>query len=434
MKRLPIFFALLLAAGGLTSAAQGATFQICVKADVLTTDASLTANGVTEDYWKGADDPVEYLAVGRGFRVKVRQGAWVQTFDSHPESGCFSFNRTSATGFDIRVYGFATDSAGNHVRIHDAGTSTSSWYPGATYSALWTGQTLSSVSANEYVLDGRASDRWTTIAAAAFGLHRYHDGNSGKTISIGFDEGDCNDSGSINGNAPDYVESNDAHIVRIGRCASTSSDAREKMLVTHEQGHAMLRMYYGFDGDDAPRDQGYTPPNGINPAAPPQGSSCWNVSSYGMNSLEWNSQAFKEAFADFYSAKVWNAKDSRGTYTYRGIAYDLEFWDNFTETNPFGGFTDNFCGSTANGVTTKGDMLRFLWDFFTVTGCVNQPSQLDMFEVYRMVRENHRDGTYNLTNSNYDAALKFAIENSVAALSGCEQDAYDAYAGWNGLH
>jgi len=69
-----------------------------------------------------------------------------------------------------------------------------------------------------------------------------------------------------------------------------------------------------------------------------------------------------------------------------------------------------------------------------VAGCASQPSQLDMMEVYRMVRENDRNGTYSLTNSNYDAALEYAIENSVAGLSGCEQSAYDAYAGWNGLH
>lgn len=433
MKRLTLLFALLLAASGLVQAVQAATFEICIKADVQTTDSGSTANGIDEDYWPGANDPVEYLVVGRGFRVRVRQGAWVQDFDSDPATGCFSFNRTSATGFDIRVYGFATDSAGNSVRIHDAQTATGSWYPGSTYSALWQGQTLSTASSNVYVLDGRASDRWTTIAAAAFGLYRYHNGNSGKTISIGFDEGDCNDSGSINGNAENYIESNDAHLIRIGRCASTSSDAREKMLVTHEQGHAMLRMYYGFDGDDAPRNDDYSPPNTITTTDPPQGSDCWNVSSYDMNSLEWNSQAFKEAFADFYSARIWNAKDDRGTYNYRSTAYDLETWDNVGDTSSSGGFTGNWCGSSANGVTTKGDMLRFLWDFFTVAGCAAQPNELDMMEVYRMVRENHRDGTFPLTNSNYDLALEFAIENSVAGLSGCEQSAYDAYAGWNGI-
>lgn len=78
----------------------------------------------------------------------------------------------SNRGFAVRVYGFATDSAGNHVRIHDAQTDTSEYYPGSTYSALWTDQTLSASEPNYYILDGRASDRWTTIAAAAYALSR----------------------------------------------------------------------------------------------------------------------------------------------------------------------------------------------------------------------------------------------------------------------
>ena len=424
----------------LSSPAAAATFQICVVADVQATDAALTANGVTEDKWIGAADTDEYQVVGRGFRVRVRQGAWVQDYDSHPETGCFSFDRASANGFDIRVYGFATDSAGNRVRIHDGQTDTSSWYPGATYSALWQNQTLSSGQPNYYQLDGRASDRWTTIAAAAFALYRYHDGNSGVTLSIGFDEGDCNDSGSINGNAPNYVESDAAHLVRIGRCASSSSDAREKMLVTHELGHAMLRLYYGYDGDDQPRSQTYDPATDDDPitlAWPPAGGRCWDsdggFDSYGMNTLEWNSQAFKEAFADFYSAKVWNLKDNRATYTYRGTPYDLEMWDNTGGVNTSGGFTAEFCGSDAANVTTKGDMLRFLWDFYTLAGCADQPNRLDMFRLYRAVRENDRDGTYDLTNTNYDEAVEYAIENSLPSLSGCEQGGYDAYAGWNGI-
>lgn len=417
--------------------ASAATFQICVKIDIQTNDSGRTANGITEDKWVGADDPTEYLVTGRGFRVKVEQGAWVQTFDSHPETGCFAFERTSSTGFDVRVYGFATDSGGNAVRIHDAGSSTSSAYPGGTYSALWSDQTLSSSQPNTYVLDGRASDRWTTIAAAAYGLFRYHDGNSGKTISIGFNEGNCNSSGSIYNNAENYIESDASHLFRIGRCAGTTSDAREKMIVTHEQGHAMLRLFYGYDGDDAPRSQTYQPPASVTLASPPQGGRCWDADggfdSYGMNTLEWNSQAFKEAFADFYSAKVWNTKAARATYTYRGSAYDLEKWDNVGDTHDWGGFTVNWCGSSANNVTTKGDMLRFLWDFYTLTGCASQPNRLDMMRIYRAVRENHRDGTYPLTASNYDLALEYAIENSVPTLSSCEQTGYNAYAGWNGV-
>ena len=396
---------LLLMLAAIGSPASAATFEICVRVDIATTDSGLTANGISEDKWVDANDPNEYLVAGRGFRVKVRQGNWVDTFDSHPETGCFTFSRNSSQGFAVRVYGFATDSAGNHVRIHDARTDTSEYYPGSTYSALWTDQTLSASEPNYYVLDGRASDRWTTIAAAAYALYRSHDGNAGKTISFGFDEGNCNNSGSINGNSENYIESDEAHLIRIGRCASSSSDAREKMIVTHELGHAMLRLYYGHDGDDEPRSQTFSPPAFIPACSPPQGPGCINVSSYSMNSLEWNSQAFKEAFADFYSAKVWNEKDARGTYTSRGVAYDLEVWDNVNDVHNWGGFTLNFCGYLSPFVTTMGDMLRFLWDFYTLNGCADQPNRLDMFRVYRAVRENHRDGTYDLLYWNYNEAL-----------------------------
>jgi len=417
------------------SPALAAPFTICVQVDVQTTDSGLTANGISEDKWVGANSPTSYRVVGRGFRIRVSQGSWANTYDTNPSTGCITFDRSSSSGFEVRIYGLATDSSGNRVRIHDGQTNTGSWYPGGTYSALWRNQTLSSSQTNVYVLDGRASDRWTTIAAAAYGLYRYHDGNAGRTLSIGFDEGDCNDSGSIHGNAENYIESNGAHLLRIGRCASTNSDAREKMIVTHEMGHAMLRLYYGYDGDEQPRDQTFEPPLlALLIPAPPQGSGCVNVSSYGMNSLEWNSQAFKEAFADFYSSKVWNLKDARGTYTYRGIAYDLEKWDNVGDDHDLGGFTVNWCAASGlANVTTKGDMLRFLWDFYTVTGCNAQPNRLDMFEVYRAVRENDRDGTFPLSISNYDDALEYAIEESVPSLSGCEQQGYDAYAGWNGI-
>ena len=409
--------------------AHAATFKICAKVDIQTTDSGKTANGITEDYWVDADNPDEYIVRGRGFRVRVSQGAWAQTYDSDPVTGCFTINRTVSTGFGVRVYGYATDSAGNHVRIHNAGANTSSWYPGQTYSKWWGNQTLSSVNSNIFIVNGRSNDRWTTMAAAAFALFRFHNGVSGATISIGFNNGNdkCNSSSSIQDNGADYIESHNAHLIRIGRCNDqTKTDTREKMIITHELGHALARLYYGFDGDDAPRNQFYSP--GL--LVPAQ---CRNVSSYGMNSLEWNSQTFKEAFADFYSAKVWNNRNSRGTYVYRGVAYDLEKWDNTGNQNTYGGYTLNVCNSYLPNISTKGDWLRFFWDWYTAS-CNSQPSQLDMMRLYRMVRENHRSGAFNLSSrSNYDDATKFSILNSIPGLSQCEKDKVDFYMDHNNL-
>lgn len=405
--------------------AQAATFSVCIRSNIQTTDSGQTANGIDEDYYSLANQPGGEEVVGRGFRVRITQGTWGQTFDSDPTSGCFSFARDSSTGFTVRVYGFATDSDGNSIRIHDAGTDTSSWYPGNTYSAVWNNQSLSSVATNTYVLDGLANDRFTAITAAAFGLHRIHGPNANKTISIGFTENDCDNSGSTHGSAEQYIESNDAHLIRIGRCSPGDPDSREKMIITHEMGHAMLRMYYGYDGDDLlPTSQQEYVPRAGTPSA------CVNVGSYGMRSLEWSSQTFKEAFADFYSSRVWNGKDARGTYTYRQTAYDLEQWDTAGGPNTEGGVKVNVCGNNTDNVGTKGDWLRFLWDWFTAA-CASQPSDIEMFELYRMVRENSRTGVYPLTYTNFDDAVRYTIDNSIGGLTTCEKDFVDEAMTWN---
>jgi hypothetical protein len=405
--------------------AHAATFTICVRANIQTTDSGIAANGLDEDYYQFANQAGGFEVVGRGFRVQLTQGAWSDTFDSDPTNGCFSVVRNSANGFGVRVYGFATDDNGNHVRIHSAGTDTASWYPGATYSAVWSNQTLSSSGTNSYVLDGVANDRFTTIAAAAFGIHRYHGTISDKTISFGFVENDCDNSGSTHGSAERYIESDDAHLIRIGRCNPGDPDTREKMLITHELGHAIARLHFGYDGDDIlpTGDQEYVPPVGT-PAA------CVNVGSYGMRSLEYNSQTFKEGFADFYSSRVWNAKDSRGTYVYRQTAYDLEQWDTSGGGNTSGGVKVNVCNNNTSNVATKGDWLRFFWDWYNAN-CASQPSDNDMLTLYRMVRENDRTGTYNANYLNFDNATVYAIENSIAGLSDCEIDVIGEYMDWN---
>lgn len=389
------------------ASADAATFEICVRVNIQTTDSDLQANGVREDYYRGMN--TRGTVIGRGFRVRVSQGSWSRTFDASPNTGCFSFTRNSSRGFGVRVYGFATDARGNHVRIR-TGSDTTNWYPGSTYSRYYSNQTLSSSRTNVFT-PGSGDDRWTTMAAAAFGLWRNPWGPRDSTISIRFDDGDCNDSGSTRGSSEMHIESRNAHLFQIGRCTGTASDAREKMMVTHELGHAFLRLYYGFDGDDRPRSQTYQPPSRT-PRA------CVNVDSYGMDSLEWNSQTFKEAYADFFSARVWNRRESQATYVYRGVAYDLERWDRTGGRNNAGGVTTNVCSSTASNVSTKGDWLRYLWDVYTAA-CSTQPSSYHMYDLYRAVRENHRTGTYRLSNTNYDDAVENALDNSLSHFPSC---------------
>lgn len=426
--------------------------QVCVAVDVLITDSGLSANGVTEDFWVGAADPVQYLVTGRGFRARVIGNGHDDVYDADPDTGCFSFPAGETDGWQVLVYAYATDSAGNVTRAHDGGTDTSSWYPGNTLSIGFVDQTLQPGGPNWLVVDGRTDDQWTAAAITAFAMRQFHDGHSGVTLSFGWSSpaGNCGDSGSAWGSSASYIESDRAQLIRIGRCVGNiTSDTREKMLITHEMGHAMLRLHYGYDGDESPRDQNWWRQDlfddgTLNPNAPPAGGACYlrdstNTpygGSYSMNTVETNSQTFKEAYADFWSARVWNSRDERGTYVYRSVAFDLETWDTFGLGGVgVGGFTSNWCGisgAEADDVSTKGDWLRFLWDVYTDPDCDDTPTRLEMMDLYAAVREAHRDGSFPLTTVTWDQGMMDALLAS--DLDACVVDhALGDWANWNGI-
>ena len=63
--------------------------------------------------------------------------------------------------------------------------------------------------------------------------------------------------------------------MRVGRCAGSGTETRQKMLVTHELGHAMARLRYGYDGNDSPLNDDYNPPAG-------KPAECVNVGGYDL--------------------------------------------------------------------------------------------------------------------------------------------------------
>ena len=268
---------------------------------------------------------------------------------------------------------------------------------------------------------------------AAFGLYRWDNDTSDTIISIGFSEDDdngCGDSSSMFGDSTSYIESLRAHLIKIGHCDTTDqTESRKKMLVTHELGHSMARLYYGHDGAESPIYSYYVP-FGFD-ETDPNYAECVNTLGYDLTSLEANSLAFKEGFADFYSARVWNNSSAHGTYQRFGTPVDLEAWDAAGGVDTPGGYTLNVCGSVAIGVSTRSDYLRFFWDWHTTAACMAAPSQHDMLELYRRVRENDRTGTYPLTNWNYDDALLNAVATTVEELSGCMIGRAFIYLGHN---
>ncbi|MBX2797955.1 MAG: hypothetical protein KTR31_09810 [Myxococcales bacterium] len=419
-------------------------YDVCLRTDVLISDAGWSpyAGGLTEDYWANAGDPGSFVVINRGYRARVLGPSLDTTIDSDPIDGCFTFQGFLDAEYDIVVYAYSTDTAGNVFRVHDAGTDTSSWYPGSTQSMMFANVELDPDGQNNLVIDGRLDDRWTTMAVGAYALYRFHDGASNRTISTSWGDS-CGSSGSIHGDAEHYIESNNAHLLRIGRCADPATDTREKMLITHEMGHAMLRMHYGYDGDEQPRSQNWDPNSdpALNLADPGNGKRCYltddkgdpSPGSYSIHTVEFNSQAFKEGYADFWSARVWNLREEQAIYVYRSDVFDLETWDTFgLGLAGTGGFTSNWCEVTdPDDVSTKGDWTRFLWDVYTDPECKDTPTRLEMMDLYRDVRENHRTGDFELDIDTWDQGMMNAFEES--SLDSCVKDRALIWANWNGI-
>lgn len=162
--------------------------------------------------------------------------------------------------------------------------------------------------------------------------------------------------------------------------------------------------------------------------------------SYAINSQEWNSVAYREGFAHFVSARVWNNKSPRGSFRWlNNKTYDLERYGpsyDGSSANGAGGLLENVCDGTLTGAGTAEDVLRFLWDFYNADSglyCVGneQPSAWDIARVYVRARV---DG--GLLKSNYATKMETAAQNigiyNCLADSG-SNDEYNYYQEHNGV-
>ena len=427
---------------GQTNLASGNNYRTCVKFQIRTVDSSLGIPdgpnaGGTEDHYVTANNDISVIA--RGVRVKVSRGGWSQTFDSEPSTGCFNWSHNGANGFSLRVYGYATDSADNYVRIHTAPNDFSS-YPGQTYSILLTDVSPTPGGVNTYHV-GSYNSKWTAMASLAFGLYRYHDGLSGKAFHVGIDNS------TPGGSSAHYLQSNQSitngrHYIKIGNATVNSNgdpatpQTKYKFIVTHELGHAIAALYYGAH-DDA--DDGSEPnvslSHNVNPNA------CGTLDDpanddfgYSIDSKEWNSVGFREGFAHFVAAKIWNNKETEGTFSWFADPHDLERY-NYGAGGNSGGRLENQCcvgAGCANswaGAGTNGDWLRFFWDWYTNVSdtCPDRPTKLDMLKLYRQTRLNG-----GLTNNNYFSKMQAAAGD--LNLSDClKTSRFNYYAAYNGI-
>jgi hypothetical protein len=425
-------------------------FTTCIRFLIRTADSSVEISAgpnVTgiEDHYKGANEGIPVIA--RGVHVKVwlpdsgdpdTENDWEKDFVADPATGSFNWSHSVISGFRMRVYGKASDVNGNYVRIHDDPKDYSE-YPGKTYSAVFMDVNPTAGGIDTYDV-GSYKPRWTAMAVLAFGLYRYHSGLSDKEFHVAIDD---TTSGGSSAHSPSQF--NDSitegrHLLRLGNGEEDGTpQTKYKFIVTHELGHAIAALYYGshdeaVDGPEPTDEADYSYTDDTD-------NVCGNGGTfYSIDSKEWNWIGFREGFAHFIAAKIWNYKNNEGTFTWFGTAYDLERY-NFGASNNAGGRLENQClckpaviGCTNpwSGASTIEDWLRFFWDWYTTSPgiCADQPSKTDMLRLYRQVRLNG-----DLTKSNYFKKMQEAVDDLDGDVSDCLQTtSFDFYADHNGIN
>jgi hypothetical protein len=403
-------------------------YRTCIRWEVETVDsgfgiASGGNAGGTEDQYVSCN--AGCTAIARGVRVQVSTNNGSQTYDADPTTGCFDWSHSSTGGFDLRVYGFATDSDGNQVRIHNGGSATTG-YPGQTYSILLTDVTPTPNGTDTYDV-GNYDRKWTAMAVLGFAFYRYHSGLSDTLVHAAMDDSECWDSSAHYGSSNAAITEG-KHYIRIGNCPDGTPSTRRKFVITHELGHALAALYYGAQaGASDGGEPGVSSAHNVGPSA------CTIGSSYSIDSKEWNSIGFREGFAHFVAARVWNNKHPEGAFRWSSTTHDLERWGQGAGTAS-GGRLENQCcvsncGSSWTNAGTIEDWMRFFWDFYNnVDGaCPQQPDGLDMFKLYAQTRLNG-----GLSASNYYDKMRAAAQDIdlPVCLAGTR---FDAYAAHNGI-
>lgn len=122
-----------------------------------------------------------------------------------------------------------------------------------------------------------------------------------------------------------------------------------------------------------------------------QPSHCGMGPGYSQITKEWSSIGFREGFADFISAAVYNDKSGSGTLHRLGLTWDLERWD--ASNTPYGYLRNvccppgDPCAHSLSGAATRIDWALAFWDIFTDTNCDPKPSHNDMLRFFRETME-----------------------------------------------
>lgn len=438
---LPRLISLLLFTSVVTAASTArADTTICIELAIRTVDSGESApGGAVEDYYQTCDDDdgagpdLGCSVYARGMRIALRRSGVTTTYDLD-DVGCATV--PSGLNQQLWLYGYATNSRDAIMRIHNGGPSTigdaaNDWYPGSTYSIYDPDVDLSN-NTTATLQYGAYDEKWTTMAALTFGMHRHPYGlSSGQRIHVAIDE---TTSCASSAHEPSVYTSRDQegdHYIRIARCAS-SNHTRLKFLVAHELGHGILCLFAGVQGCE-PNFTAATYQNSV-PV-----DNCAAGGLYGIGTKEWNAVGFREGFGHYVSSRIWNDPEPTGQFRWFGLNYNLEYFLGGT-INTSGGRLENVCcvgAGCANSWSNAGtneDWLNFYWDWRTnaSVACPEQPSSADMVVLFAYtIGQNPGDHGYYSVMRNAAAIMTWlpTCLNEYAPGS-----RIDVYADWNGIN
>ncbi|HQR31333.1 MAG TPA: hypothetical protein PLK30_01260 [Blastocatellia bacterium] len=409
-------------------------YRTCILFRIQTTDSGRTIDngsnkGGTEDYWTKADAGMDVPA--HGVHVRIKKNGVEKTYVTDQSTGCFNWSHDETGEFLLTAYGYASDVSGTYVRIHNNVNDFSS-YPGTTYRVA--GYIKPSTAGTQYYAFGNYDSEWTAMAIAAFTLYRVP-GAPNKAYHMAIDNTANAYSSAHWSKSNSYITSG-RHYLRIANVDPNGGmpQAHQKSVVSHEMGHAIAALYYGAQpgakngGEpDVRIDHNVTPDNCVAANVP--------FDSYWIGSKEWNSVGFREGFATFLAARVWNNKDYEGALSWMGTQLDLERHSNGTGTTS-GGRLENVCctgpncGNSLKSAGTNEDWVLFFWDLYTNKDdeCTQQPSIWGMLNLYSGTR--FRSG---LAYNNYFGKMREAVM-AVWPQSCLAEKRFDAYAIHNGIN
>ncbi len=434
------------ALGGLQAqpavAAAAKKYRTCVLFRSQTIDSGIPiANGPNagglEDYRINWNDGVDVPAYG--VRVKLTRGNWSQTFDTERDTGCFNWSHNDSGQFLLKVYAYSTGLTGNYIRVHNDPNDFSE-YPGTTYNR--THYITPTPGGLNYYAYGSYDSEWTAMAALNFSLYRLNIGTSNKAFHVAMDNApdDGGWSSAHWGESNSYITAG-RHYIKLDNFDETSSklQSQRKFVVSHELGHAYAAIYYGAHADAQNGGEvnvslsHNVDPNACGTSDDPDN----NEYGYSIRSKEWGAVGFREGFAHFVAAIVWNNHNTEGSFHWLGSHHDLERHGDGVGVVSGGRLKnvcctagDGDCTDSYQGAATVEDWMLFFWDWYTNVDaqCGNHPTRTDMLRLYRDTRL--RSG---LQKDNYFTNMREAAKD--LSLPTClKTTRFDQYAIHNGIN